>query len=124
MKCTLRLRANGHWIQMPMVSTRGNQIGSRTNILIGSSTPFQSGSGQYDDHLQPNFVVDIPTKEDYKEVELIDYNINCHTDASKLHYRTGAGVLINVIKLSFVLARMRLCFKAPTISNRERFAIA
>ena len=47
-------------------------------------------------NLDPNFVVGIPTKEDYKEVEPINYNINCHTHGSKLdENRTGAGVLIN-----------------------------
>ena len=35
-------------------------------------------------NLDPNFAVDIPTKEDYKEVEPIKFNINCHTDGSKL----------------------------------------
>ena len=40
--------------------------------------------------------MDIPTKEDYKEVEPINYNINGHTDGSKHDdNRTGAGVLIN-----------------------------
>ena len=46
--------------------------------------------------LDPNFVVDIPTKEDCEEVEPINNNIKCHTDGSKLDdNRTGAGVLIN-----------------------------
>ena len=39
--------------------------------------------------------MDTPTKGDYKEVDPIDYHINCHTDGCKLdHNRTGAGVLI------------------------------
>ena len=47
-------------------------------------------------NLDSNFAVDMPTKEDYKEVELINYNINSHTDGSKLDdNRTGAGVLTN-----------------------------
>ena len=47
-------------------------------------------------NLDPNFDVDIPTKEDYKEAEPINFNINCHTDGSKLdENRTGAGVIIN-----------------------------
>ena len=42
------------------------------------------------------WTLDIPTKEDYKDVEPINYNINCHTDGSKLDdNRTGAGVIIN-----------------------------
>ena len=32
MKGTLRLKANGHWIRMPMVNTRGN-LTSHTKIL-------------------------------------------------------------------------------------------
>ena len=47
-------------------------------------------------NLDPNFVVDIPTKEDKPEVEPIDYNINCHTDGSKRDdNRTGAGAIIS-----------------------------
>ena len=46
--------------------------------------------------LDPNFVVDIPAKKEYKEVEPINYNINCQTEGSKLvDNRTGTGVLIN-----------------------------
>ena len=46
-------------------------------------------------NLDPYFVVDIQTKEDYKEVEPINFKINCHTDGSKLdNNKTGAGVLI------------------------------
>ena len=47
-------------------------------------------------NLDPNFVVDIPTKKDYKEVEPIKHNINCHTEGSKLDdNRTVTGELIN-----------------------------
>ena len=47
-------------------------------------------------NLDPNFAVDIQTKEDYKEVEPFNYNINCHTDGSNLDdNRTKAGVIIN-----------------------------
>ena len=39
--------------------------------------------------------MDILTKKDYKEVEPINHNINCHTEGSKLDdNRTGAGVFI------------------------------
>ena len=47
-------------------------------------------------NLDPNFAVDIPTKEDYKEVEPFNYNINCNTNGSNLDdNRTKAGVIIN-----------------------------
>ena len=46
-------------------------------------------------YIDPNFVVDILTKEDYKEVGPIDYNINCQTDDSKQDWSSGAGVLIH-----------------------------
>ena len=64
--------------------------------------------------------MDIPTKEDYKEVEPINYNINCHTDGSKLDdNRTGANVLINYSHIDsaeeaihlFISATVRLCFR-------------
>ena len=47
-------------------------------------------------NLDPNFFVDIITKEEHKEVESINHNINCHTDGSKLDdNRTGADVFID-----------------------------
>ena len=35
-------------------------------------------------NLDPNFIVDILTKIDYKEVEPINHNINFHTEAPSL----------------------------------------
>ena len=98
LKGTLRLKANGHWIRTPMVNSRGN-LTSHTKILdrILNTIPLSkedqdSMTTTY--NLDPNFAVDIPTKEDYKEVEPINFNINCHTDGSKLDdNRTGTGVL-------------------------------
>ena len=43
------------------------------------------------------FVVDIPIKEDYIEVEPIDYKINCHKYGSKFYDNRTGGVLINQI---------------------------
>ena len=85
---------------MPMANTRGN-LTSHTKILdrILNTIPLSkedqdSMTTTY--KLDPNFAVHIPTKETYKEVEPINYNINCHTNGSKLDdNRTGAGVLIN-----------------------------
>ena len=85
---------------MPIVNTRGN-LTSHTNILdrILNTIPLSkedqdSMTTTY--NLDPNFDVDIPTKEDYKEAEPINFNINCHTDGCKLNdNRTGAGVIIN-----------------------------
>ena len=87
------------------------------------------GSGQYGDHLQPdpNFAVDITTKEDYKEVGPIVYNINWNTEGSKFDYRTGAGVLINnrtikmtLLKKPFILVPMRLCLKLKVLQWEEQ----
>ena len=71
---------------MPVVNTRGN-LTSHNKILdrILNTIPLSkedqdSMTTTY--NLDPNFAVDIPTKEDYKEVE--PFNINCHTDGSKL----------------------------------------
>ena len=87
------------------------------------STPLSGYNTHYDDsmtityNLDPNFAVDIPTKEDYKEVEPINHNINCHTDASKLD-DTGleqvclsTTVIMALPKKQFISAKMRLCFK-------------
>ena len=48
LKGSLRLKANGTWIQMPKVNTRG-KLTSHTKIL-DTQTPWERGSGQYDDH--------------------------------------------------------------------------
>ena len=74
-------------------------------------------------NLDPKFVVDIPTKEDYKEVEPINYNINCHTDGSKLDdNRTGAGVLINYSHIDSAEEAVHLGNSA-TVFLAEVFAV-
>ena len=94
----MRLKANRKWRQIPY--TRG-KLTSQTKILdmIVNAIPLSkedqdSMTTTY--NLDPNFVVDIPTTKDYKEVEPINHSINCHTEDYKLDdIRTGAGVLIN-----------------------------
>ena len=69
--------------------------------------------------------MDIPTKEDYKEVEPINYNINCHTDGSKVDdNRTGAGVLINYSHIESAEETIHLgnCNSA-TVFQAEVFAV-
>ena len=74
-------------------------------------------------NLDPKFVVDIPTKEDYKEVEPINYNINCHTDGSKLDdNRAGAGVLINYSHIDNAEEAIHLGNSA-TVFQAEVFAV-
>ena len=74
-------------------------------------------------NLNPKFVVDIPSKEDYKEVEPINYNINCHTDGSKLDdNRTGAGVLINYSHIDSAEEAIHLGNSA-TVFQAEVFAV-
>ena len=85
-----------------MVNTRGKlkytKILGHTKILGMIIIPLrteaqQSMTTSY--NLDCNFVVDIPTKKNHKEVEPINHN-NCHTNGSQLDdNRTGAGVLIN-----------------------------
>ena len=85
---------------MPMVNTRGKltchtKIHDRIINAIPLSKLHQD-SMTITYNLKPNFVVDILTEKDYKDVEPINHNINCHTEVSKLHdNRTGAGVFIN-----------------------------
>ena len=127
LKGTLRLKANGHWIRMPMVNTRGN-LTSHTKILdrILNTIPLSkedqdSMTTTY--NLDPNFAVDIPTKEDYKEVEPINFNINCHTDGSKLDdNRTGAGVIINYSHNDIAEEAIHLGNNA-TVFQAEVFAV-
>ena len=122
LKGTLRLKANGHWIRTPMVNSRGN-LTSHTKILdrILNTIPLSkedqdSMTTTY--NLDPKFVV-----EDYKEVEPINYNINCHTDGSKLDdNRTGAGVLINYSHIDSAEEAIHLGNSA-TVFQAEVFAV-
>ena len=97
----MRLKANGKWIQMPMVNTRG-KLTSHTKIFdriinaIPLSKENQDSIMTTTYNLDLNFVVDILTKKDYRVVGPINHNINFHTEGSKLDdNRTGAGVFIN-----------------------------
>ena len=75
-------------------------------------------------NLDPKFAVDIPTKEDYKEVEPINFNINCHTDGSKLDdNRTGAGVLINYSHNYIAEEALHLSNNATVFLKAEVFAV-
>ena len=61
--------------------------------------------------------------EDYNEVNPINYNINCHTDGSKLYdNRTGAGVLINNSHNDFAEEAIHLGNNA-TVFQAELFAV-
>ena len=123
LKGTLRLKANGHWIRVPMVNTRDN-LTSHTKILNTiplSKEDQDSMTTTY--NLDPNFAVDIPTKEYYKEVEPINFSINCHTDGSKLdENRTGAGVIINYSHNDIVEEAIHLGNNA-TVFQAEVFAV-
>ena len=90
-KNTLKLKANGSRGKL----TSYTKIRDRIINAIPLSKEYQdSMTTTY--NLDPNFVVDILTKKDYKEVEPINQNINSHTESSKRDdNRTGAGVLIN-----------------------------
>ena len=127
LKGTLRLKANGHWIRTPMVNSRGN-LTSHTKILdrILNTIPLSKEdpdcmTTSY--NLDPNFAVNIPTKEDYKECVLINYNINCNTVGSKLdENRTGAGVLVNFSHNDFAEEANHLGNNA-TVFQAEVFAV-
>ena len=110
-----------------MVNASGN-LTSHTKILdrILNTIPFSKEDQDtmtttY--NLDPNYAVDIPTKEDYKEVEPINLNINCHTDGSKLDdYRTGAGVIINYSHNDIAKEAIHLGNNA-TVFQAEVFAV-
>ena len=110
-----------------MVNSRGN-LTSHTKILYRILNTIPLSKEDQDSmtttyNLDPKFVVDIPTKEDYKEVEPINYNINCHTDGSKLDdNRTGAGVLINYSHIDSAEEAIHLGNSA-TVFQAEVFAV-
>ena len=112
---------------MSMVNTRGN-LTRHTEILdrILNAIPFRKedqDSMMTTYNLDPTFVVDIPTKEDYKELEPINCNTNCHTDGSKLDdNRTGSGVLINNIHNDIAKKSIHLGSNA-TVLQAEVFAV-
>ena len=123
LKGTLRLKANGHWIRTRMVNSRGN-LTSHTKILdrIRNTIPL-SKEDQDSMTTTYKFVVDIPTKEDCKEVEPINYNINCHIDGSNVDdNRTGAGVLINCSHIDSAEEAIHLGNSA-TVFQAEVFAV-
>ena len=121
LKGTLRLKANGKWIQIPMVNTRG-KLTSHTKILdkIINAIPLSKedqDSMNTTYNLDPNFAVDIPTKKDYKVVDPINHNINFHTDGSKLDDNwTVAGVLINN-------SHNDIAYEAIHLGNNARFSV-
>ena len=115
---------------MPMVNTRRN-LTSHTKILdrILNTIPLSeedqdSMTTTY--NLDPNFAVDIPTKEyHYSEVEPIKFNINGHTESngSKLDgNRTGAGVIINYSHNDIAEEAIHLDNNA-TVFQTELFAV-
>ena len=70
--------------------------------------------------------MEIPTKEDYKEVEPINHNINCHTAGSKFDDNwTGAGVLINyshdeIAEEAIHLSSNETVFQAEVFQREEQ----
>ena len=112
---------------MSMGNTRGN-FTRHTEVFdrILNTIPLHR---EYQDSMtttynpDADFVVDIPTKEDYKEVEPINCNTNCHTGGSKLdENRTGAGVLINSSIIDIAEKAIHLGNNA-TVFQAEVFAV-
>ena len=65
----MRLKANGNWIQMSMVNMRGT-LTSYIKLLVRILNAIPLSKEDQDSmtttyNLDTNFVVDIPTKEDY-----------------------------------------------------------
>ena len=100
LKGSLRLRANGHWIQVPMVNKKGN-LTSHTKIIdkILNSIPLSKedqDSTTNTLNLDNNFSVEIAQRSDYKETEQDKNTIKCYTDGSKLEDdMSGAAVFID-----------------------------
>ena len=115
---------------MPLVNTRGKLI-NHTKILdrIINAIPLSKedqDSMMATYSLDPNFVLDILTKKDYKEVEPINHNINFHTEGSKLDdNRTGAGALINnshnyIAEEAIHLGNNSTVFQAEVVQWKEQ----
>ena len=99
-KETLRLKCQGHWSFVPPgkpsvritshISENEKTIRSLPKDLMDKEhetiIPVLSISQQ--------FRVQIPSREEYKEPTVNDYEVVCYTDGSKINDNTGAGVVI------------------------------
>ena len=114
-----------------MVNTRGKlTTTSHTKILDRTINAIPLSKKDQDSmtttyNLDPNFIVGILTKKDYKDVEPINHNINLHTEAPSL-MTTGleqvclsTTVIMTLLKKPFILATMRLCFKLKFVSRKS-----
>ena len=105
------------------VNTRVN-LTSHTKILDRILNSVPSSKEDQDNikttyNLDPNFVVNISTKEDNNEVEPIHYNINCHIDGMAPSLMTtgmeqvclSTKVIMTLLKKQFISATMPLRYK-------------
>ena len=127
LKGALRLKANGHWIKMPMVNKKGN-LTSHTKVIDTKLNEIQLNSVEQDMNtpilnLDIKFLVDIPTREEYEEFTPPPNSIIGYTDGSKLHdNNTGAGIHISFNQTNIKEESIHLGMHA-TVFQAEIFAI-
>ena len=127
LKGALRLKANGHLIQVPMVNKNGI-LTSHTKVVesILNSIPLKADEQDQITqmlNLDTGFSVEIPERLEYKEVSWEDMDINCFTDGSRLeNCKTGAGVLIEINQNATVEESIHLGLEA-TVFQAEVFAV-
>ena len=128
-KGSLRLRANGHWLQVPMVNSKGN-LTSHTKILDTAINSIHLSSMEQDNttttlNLDSNFMVEIPNRDDFKEVDNNDNNVICYTDGSKMDGdQCGAGIVVNIGTGSEVFEESFHLGVHSTVFQAEVFAIS
>ena len=101
-KGALRLKSLGHWQHPPSgkPSVRlTSHIGVNEKLInriprnITSQTQDQSTPTL---SINQRFEVDIPDKDDFKEPDETENDVNCYTDGSKLDELVGAGIVVRI----------------------------
>ena len=124
---------NGHWIRMHMANTRGN-LTSHTKILDRILNTIHSSKEDQESmtttyNLYPNFVVDIPTKEQRKITKMSNLSTITSTATRMAPSLMTTGlkqlclsstVIITLSKKQFFSTTMRLCFKLKYLQLDEQ----
>lgn len=127
LKGALRLKANGHWIKMPMVNKKGN-LTTHTKLIDTKLNEIQLSNEEQDMitpvlNLDIRFMVEIPTRDEYKEITPLPDSIISYTDGSKLpDNNTGAGIYISCNQETTTEESIHLGMNA-TVFQAEIFAI-
>jgi ribonuclease HI len=96
-KGALRLMANNHWINEPMLNQKGHlTTHTKRNKTLLQYIPLHNEEQDQQAstlNVDTNFRTEIPVFEDYQEVSEED-TIQCYTDGSMMNSQVGAGIFV------------------------------